>query len=164
MVSSLILWVLAVLLTAAGLLGLVLPLLPGAPVLFAGLFAAAWAEDFTYVGWRTLTVLGCMALLTYVLDCAATAFGAGRFGASRRAIVGATIGTIIGLFFGLLGVVLGPFVGAVAGELTAWRSLQAAGRAGLGATMGLAIGAAAKLAVAISMVGVFVVVRVWGAA
>ncbi len=119
MVSSILLWVVAIVLTVAGLAGLVLPALPGAPVLFAGLIAAAWAEDFAYVGWRTLAVLGCMALLTYVLDFAAMAFGAQRFGASGRAIVGATVGGIIGLFFGLLGVVLGPFIGAVAGELTA---------------------------------------------
>ncbi len=164
MTASIILWVLAFLLTGAGLAGLVLPALPGAPILFAGLLSAAWAEDFAYVGWRTLTVLGGLALLTYVLDFAATAFGAQRFGASGRAIVGATVGGIVGLFFGLPGVLVGPFVGAVAGELSAQRSLREAGLAGLGATLGLAIGAAAKLAVAISMVGIFVVVRLWGAA
>jgi uncharacterized protein YqgC (DUF456 family) len=163
MFLSIFLWVLALLLTVAGLAGLVLPMLPGAPMVFAGLLAAAWAEDFTYVGWRTLTVFGFMTLLTYVLDFAATAFGAKRFGASGYAIAGATVGAIGGLFFGLLGILVGPFVGAVAGEMVARRSLGAAGRAGLGATLGLALGAAAKLAVAISMIGVFVVVRIWGA-
>ena len=163
MFLSIILWVVALLMTAAGLAGLVLPMLPGAPMVFAGLFAAAWAEDFAYVGWRTLTVLGFMGVLTYVLDFAATAFGAERFGASGYAIAGATVGGIGGLFFGLLGVLVGPFVGAVVGEILARRNLWAAGRAGLGATLGLALGAAAKLAVAFSMVGVFVVVRIWGA-
>ena len=163
MFLSIVLWVSAVLLTVAGVAGLVLPMLPGAPMVFAGLLAAAWAEDFAYVGWRTLTVLGLMALSTYVLDFAATAFGAERFGASGYAIAGATVGAIGGIFFGLLGVLVGPFVGAVIGELIARHNLTAASRAGLGATLGLALGAAAKLAVAFSMVGVFVVVRIWGA-
>lgn len=159
MVYSIALWISALALTGAGLVGLVIPALPGAPILFAGVFAAAWAEDFVYVGWRTLAGLGFMALLTYVVDIAATSFGAGRFGASRSAIVGATMGGIAGLFFGLPGVFLGPFFGAVVGELTVWRNLPAAGRAGLGATLGLAIGAAAKLAVGISMLGLFILVR-----
>ncbi len=164
MLTDILLWVLAGLLTIAGLAGLVFPALPGAPLLFAGLFTAAWAEDFAYIGWRTLTVLACMALLTYVLEFAASAYGARRYGASGRAIVGAAIGAVVGIFFGLPGVLLGPFVGAVVGELSAQRDLQAAGRAGIGATLGLAIGVAAKLAVAMSMLGIFVVVRLWGAA
>ncbi len=129
---------LALLFSLAGLAGLVIPGLPGALMLFAGLFAAAWAEDFLFVGWWMLTVLGSMALLTYLLEFAATALGAGRFGASKRAIIGAVIG-----------------------ELTAWRSLRAAGRAGLGGTLGVAIGAAAKLAVVVSMIGLFVLARLW---
>lgn len=163
MLSSILLWVLACLLTIAGLAGLVFPALPGAPLLFAGLLTAAWAEDFAYVGWRTLTVLACMALLTYALEFAASAYGARRYGASGRAITGAAIGAVIGIFFGLPGVLLGPFLGAVIGELSAQRNIQAAGRAGLGATVGLAVGVAAKMAVAMSMLGIFAVVRLWGA-
>lgn len=164
MLVTILLWVLAGLLTIAGLAGLVFPALPGAPLLFAGLLTAAWAEDFVFIGWRTLSVLACMALLTYVLEFAASAYGARRYGASGRAIMGAAIGAVVGIFFGLAGVLLGPFVGAVVGELSAQRDLQAAGRAGLGATIGLAIGVAAKLAVAMSMLGIFVVVRLWGSA
>lgn len=164
MMTSLVLWVLACVLAIAGLAGLVFPALPGAPLLFAGLLTAAWAEDFAYIGWRTLTVLACMALLTYVLELAASAYGARRYGASGRAVIGAGIGAVVGIFFGLPGVLLGPFLGAVAGELWAQRDLHAAGRAGLGATIGLALGVAGKLAVAMAMLGIFVVVRLWGSA
>jgi uncharacterized protein YqgC (DUF456 family) len=157
--SSLILWIIALILIVIGIAGLVLPAVPGAPVLFAGLFIAAWADNFVYVGWPTLAVLGVLALLTYVADFAATAFGAKRFGASKRAIIGAMIGAVLGLFFGFIGVLIGPFVGAVIGELSWRRDLQAAARAGIGATIGLAIGVAAKLALAFSMVGIFVVAR-----
>ena len=156
---TLLLWILAVALIVIGTAGLVLPVMPGAPVLFAGLLVAAWADNFAYVGWGTLIVLGILALLTYVADFAATAFGAKRFGASNRAIVGAALGGLIGIFFGLPGILVGPFVGAVVGELSAQRSLDAATRAGIGATIGLALGAAAKLALAFSMLGIFAVAR-----
>ncbi len=156
---SLLLWVLALALVVVGLAGLVLPAMPGAPLLFAGLLLAAWADNFAYVGWGTLVILGVLALLTYVVDFAATAFGAKRFGASKRAIIGAAIGGLVGLFFGLPGVLLGPFAGAVIGELSAQRGLHDAARAGIGATIGLALGAAAKLALAFSMLGIFAVAR-----
>jgi uncharacterized protein YqgC (DUF456 family) len=159
MYAEILIWLLAIILVTAGMAGLVFPALPGAPVLFAGLVAAAWAEEFEHVGSGTLIVLGVMALLTYLVDFLAGAFGAKRFGASGRAIIGATLGAIAGLFFGIPGVLLGPFIGAVLGELTAHSNLKAAGRAGIGATVGLALGAAAKLTLAFAMVGIFVIMR-----
>ena len=154
-------WAVAALLVAAGLAGLVLPALPGAPLLFAGFFVAAWAEDFQYVGKGTLALLAVLALATYPADLLATAFGAKRFGASRRAAVGAVLGALIGLFFGLPGILLGPFVGAVAVELASQRSVEDAARSGIGATIGLVIGVAAKMALGFSMIGVFVFARVF---
>ena len=159
MYVEILLWLLAIILVSAGMAGLVFPALPGAPVLFAGLLAAAWAEGFEHVGSGTLIVLGVMALLTYLVDFLAGAFGAKRFGASGRAVIGATLGAIVGIFFGIPGVLLGPFIGAVLGELTAHSNLKAAGRAGVGATVGLALGVAAKLALAFAMVGIFVIMR-----
>lgn len=156
-------WVLAALLVVGGILGVVVPVLPGAPLLFAGLLLAAWIEGFQYVGVGTLSVLGVLAVCTYGIDFAATAFGAKRFGASRRAVVGAALGALVGLFFGIPGVLLGPFIGAVLGELSANKDLQTAGRAGVGAAIGLALGAAAKLALVFSMLGLYLVVRFWGA-
>jgi len=142
------------------LVGLLLPVLPGPPLVFAGLLIAAWAEDFAYVGTGTLTLLAVLALLTYAVDFAATALGAKRFGASKRAVLGAAVGALVGLFFGLPGILLGPFIGAVIGELTAQRGLGDAGRAGIGATIGLALGVAGKLAIAFSMLGVFAAARI----
>ncbi len=150
-----LLWLLTTILVLAGLLGLILPALPGAPLLFAGLLVAAWIEDFSYVGGGTLAVLGALALLTYAVDFAASALGAKRFGASNRAVVGAAIGALVGIFFGLPGILLGPFVGAVLGELSDRRGPRDAARAGVGATLGLALGAVAKLALACSMLGIF---------
>lgn len=158
-VPALALWLLAVALVVIGLAGVVLPALPGVPLLFAGLVVAAWAEGFAYVGGPTIAVLAALALLAWAADLAAGALGARRFGASRSAVVGAAIGTVAGLFFGLLGVLLGPFVGAVIGELLARRDLGQAGRAGFGAGVGLLLGIAAKLALAFAMLGVFAIAR-----
>ncbi len=159
MTLTVLLWILAVALVFAGLAGMVLPALPGAPLLFAGLLVAAWAEDFAYVGTKTLIVLGIMAALSYALDFAATALGARRFGASSRAIVGAALGAVVGLFFGLPGLVLGPFLGAVAGELTTRSDLRAAAGAGMGAFLGLLLATAGKLALGFAMLGLFLLVR-----
>lgn len=159
MTVTILLWILAVALVIAGLAGMLLPALPGAPLLFAGLLVAAWAEDFAYVGMKTLIVLGILAALSYALDIAATALGARRFGASSRAVTGAALGTVAGLFFGLPGLVLGPFLGAVAGELTARRDLQAAAGAGVGAFLGLLLATAGKLALGFAMLGLFLLIR-----
>lgn len=156
---TVLLWSVVALLVLGGLAGLLLPVLPGGPLLLAGLVLAAWIEDFAYVGWGTIAVLAALTLLTYLADFVAGALGARRYGASPRAVAGATVGALLGIFLGLPGVLLGPFIGAVIGEISARGSLQDAGRAGIGATLGLALGVAAKLALAISMIGVFALVR-----
>jgi hypothetical protein len=155
------LWSLAVLLVLSGLAGMILPVLPGPPLLFAGLLCAAWAEDFVYVGWRTLTLLGVMAVLAVIADFVAGAFGAKHYGSSNRAMIGAAIGAVVGLFFGVPGLLLGPFIGAMAGELTARSDLRTASRAGIGAVIGLAVGTAAKMALAFAMIGLFLAVRLF---
>jgi uncharacterized protein YqgC (DUF456 family) len=156
---TIVLWLAATVLIAIGVLGLVLPALPGAPLIFLGALLAAWAEDFLYLGLGSLIVLGGLALLAIAVDFIAGAFGVKRFGASKRAVYGATIGAVVGLFFGVVGVLVGPFIGAAAGELSLRRNLAAASRAGVGAALGLALGTAAKLAIAFAMVGVIVVMR-----
>lgn len=152
-------WLLAALLVGIGLAGLVLPGLPGAPLIFLGLLLAAWAEDFLYVGIWTLVVLFLLALVTYGVDFWAAMFGAKKFGASGRAVGGALIGAVVGIFLGFPGVIFGPFIGAVVGELSVRQNLRRATRAGIGATIGLVLGAALKLAVALAMIGIFVVAR-----
>lgn len=156
---ELLLWLAAALLVALGLAGTLLPALPGAPLLFAGLLVAAWAEDFRYVGAGWLCVLGVLAAATVAVDFVANSLGAKQFGASKRAMLGAALGGLVGLFFGLPGVLLGPFLGAVLGELSLRRDWPRAQRAGIGATLGLALGAAAKLALAFTMLGLFAAVR-----
>ena len=148
-------WVLAIALIVVGVIGTFLPVLPGAALVFGGMLLAAWIDDFQRIGWITLTILGVLTLLVFVVDLVASLMGAKRVGASRLAIVGAAIGTVVGLFFGLVGIIIAPFVGAVAGELIARGQLAPAARVGFGTWIGLLVGALAKLALVLAMVGVF---------
>jgi uncharacterized protein len=157
--QSIVLWILGALLSFIGLAGLLLPVLPGAPLLFLGLFCAAWAENFRYVGLWTLLILAGMAGLTYLVEFFCSILGTRVYGGSRRAMAGAAIGGIVGFFFGIPGIVLGPFLGAVLGELSLQRTLEQASRAGFGTVVGMALGVAGKLAIGIAMVGLFVLVR-----
>lgn len=159
MATTALIWLLAATLVLTGIAGLVLPALPGPVLLFAGLVAAAWAEDFAYVGTWTLAALALITVLAHLLDFVAGALGARRYGASARAVTGAVCGAILGIFFGLPGVLLGPFIGAMAGELLNQGGLEAASRAGFGATIGLVLGTAAKLALGLTMLGVYLVMR-----
>jgi uncharacterized protein YqgC (DUF456 family) len=156
------LWVLAAICVTAGVAGIVLPVLPGAPLVWLGLLFAAWADGFMRVSGWTLAFLAVLALSTVLIDLLAAALGAKRVGASRWALVGAALGTVVGLFFSLPGLVLGPFAGAVIGELLHRRNdrpdgpdWKAAGKVGLGTTLGLVLGMAAKSAVIFTMLGVF---------
>jgi uncharacterized protein len=149
-------WVLAIALIAVGVVGTVLPVLPGAVLVFAGMLLAAWIDDFQRVGWITLTILGVLTALTFVFDIVGTLIGAKRVGASRLALVGAAIGTLVGLFFGLLGILIAPFIGAVIGELISRRKLGAAARVGIGTWIGLAVGTLAKIALVFAMLAIFV--------
>ena len=142
-----------------GVLGLILPALPGAPLVFLGALLAAWGEDFAYIGLGSLAAIGVLTVLAVIVDFAASAFGVRRYGASGRAMAGAAIGAVLGLPFGVAGVLLGPFLGAMIGELTLRRGLSTASRAGVGAALGLILGTAAKLSIAFAMLGIVVVMR-----
>jgi uncharacterized protein YqgC (DUF456 family) len=153
--AALLLWILAGVLMLVGLAGTLLPVLPGIPLMMIGMLIAAWADDFTRIGWVTLLILAVLMALSFAIELAAAALGARRVGASREAIAGAALGALFGLFMGLPGLILGPFIGAVVGELMARRNTSQAMRAGVGAWLGFVVGTIAKLAVAFTMLGVF---------
>jgi uncharacterized protein YqgC (DUF456 family) len=144
-----------VVLVMAGLVGTVLPVLPGTLLVFAGLWLAAWADHFSRVGWVGLTLIGAMAALSFVADFVASLAGAKRVGASPLALAGAAAGGFAGFFLGIPGLLLGPFAGAVAGELIARRDLRRAGKVGLGTWLGLLFAAVLKVVLACLMIGTY---------
>jgi len=152
---TIIWWIIAALVVISGLIGTVVPALPGVPIIFAGLLLAAWSTGFEVVGWGTIGVLAVLTAASVMIDFLSAAFGAKRQGASPRAFWGATLGAVVGLFFGLVGIVLGPFIGAIVAELAAGSGPRQAGRSGYGVWIGLVLGTALKLAIAFLMLGIF---------
>ena len=148
-------YALAVILVLVGIAGVILPALPGLPLVFAGMLLAAWAGDFQQIGWVTLVVLGLLTLLSVGVDFVATLIGAKRVGASRKALIGAVLGTFAGLFFGPIGLFAGPFVGALLGELWHGREIGQAAKVGLGTWLGILLGTVLKLGLAFAMLGLF---------
>lgn len=151
------LWVLAVALIVVGVIGTVLPALPGVILVFGGIALAAWIDDFTRIPVWVILLLGMMTAVAWVVDYAAAAIGAKRVGASRFAIVGALIGTFAGVFTGLWGLLFMPLVGAAIGEFIAQRDVRRAGTVGLATWLGMLLGTAIKIAIVFTMIGVFVV-------
>lgn len=150
-----ILYVLAAVMMVIGVAGVVLPVLPGLPLTFAGMLLAAWVGDFEQVGWVTLTVLGVLTALSVAVDFLATALGAQRVGASRKAIIGSILGTFAGLLFLPVGILVGPFAGALIGEMLHGRELGRAAKVGLATWIGLAVGMVLKVGLAFAMLAVF---------
>ncbi|MGN6314423.1 MAG: DUF456 domain-containing protein [Rhodanobacteraceae bacterium] len=152
-----VLWyVIAGVLIAIGLVGTVLPILPGVPIMFGGMWLAAWAGHYERVGLATLILLGTLAAISIALDFVAGALGAKRVGANARAQWGAFLGAVVGIFFGIPGLILGPFIGAVIGQLTSGSGVEHSTRVGIATWIGLLFGTIAKLALSFTMLGVFV--------
>jgi hypothetical protein len=150
------LWILAVVLIVAGVVGTVLPALPGAILVFAGVALAAWIDDFTRISGWTLGVLGVLTVIAWLTDFVAAAAGAKKVGASKYAIIGAAIGTVAGVFTGLVGLIFMPLAGAAIGEYLAQQDALRAGRVGIATWLGMLAGTVVKVAVVFLMVGIFV--------
>jgi len=156
-----LLWALAGILVLVGFAGTILPALPGVPFVFGGLLIVAWLGDFQRIGWPTLTILAILTAFAVLVDLLASLLGAKKVGASKLALLGAAIGSIVGIFFGLIGIFVFPFIGAVIGELIARKEMGQAAKVGVATWLGLLFGALAKLALALTMIGVFVIAYFW---
>ncbi|MCS7013668.1 MAG: DUF456 domain-containing protein [Chloroherpetonaceae bacterium] len=150
-------WTLCILLVILGFAGIIVPGLPGAPLVFLGLLTGAWIDDFQKVGWLPLIFIGLLGALTFVVDFLATALGAQHVQASGWAIFGATLGTLIGLFFGFVGILFMPLIGAAIGEYLAKRNLAQSAKVGIATWIGMIVGSAAKIALQMMMVGIFII-------
>jgi len=149
------LWIFSIILILIGLAGLVLPALPGIPIMFLGFLTAAWIDNFQKIGWITLTILGMLTLFSFGVDFLMTSIGAKKMGASRLAITGAIIGVLVGFFFGITGIILGPFIGAMVGEYISKHDLLKASKVGFGTWLGIVLGIAVRLGLAFTMLGIF---------
>jgi uncharacterized protein len=155
-------WTLIILLIVVGLIGTVVPLLPGSTLILAG--AVVHRLVFTSgphtLSWWVIAAMFVLMITSYVIDFISGAMGAKYFGATRWGAIGGFIGAIVGVFFGLPGIFIGPLVGVLAGELIGGKQLVAAGKSTWGTLLGTTAGMIAKLVIALVMVGLFVL-DVW---
>jgi uncharacterized protein YqgC (DUF456 family) len=151
-------WLVAIVLMAVGLIGTLLPVVPGAIVILAAaVIHQIMLGSEKSLGWWNVAALVVLTLLSYALEFAGGYFGAKRFGATKWGAFGATLGAIAGLFFPFPGLIVGPIVGAIALELLAGKRLVSAGRAGWGTLLGNLAGMLGKLTIALVMVSWFLV-------
>lgn len=155
-------WTLTLVLMFAGLVGTVVPLLPGTTIILA----AAVMHHFALgpersIGWWTIGGLVALTVLTYVLDFVSGAMGAKKFGASRWGAVGGILGAIVGIFFGLPGIFIGPLAGVLLGELLGGKGLLPAGKSTWGTLLGTTAGIVAKLFIGSVMIGWFLAAALW---
>jgi uncharacterized protein len=149
-------WLFAIVLMALGLIGTVIPIVPGTTVILAAavIHRVVLGADRS-LGMSALIAMLVLTLVTYAIDAAAGYVGAKRFGATKWGLVGGVVGAIIGLFFGLLGLFVGPVIGAIAGELIGGKAVRKAGRAGWGTFLGSLAGVIAKLFIGLIMIVIF---------
>ena len=165
--ASWLAWAGVILLIVVGLVGTVLPVLPGTVLVVAGIVWGAWLDDFMRVPVWVVVLCAVIGVIAFATDYVAAAMGAKRVRASGWAVAGAAIGTVLGLFAGLVGVLFMPLVGAMAGEWFAQcrktAELQVADaehhtramKVGMATWIGMMIGTAVKLALTFMMVGAF---------
>ena len=151
-------WFFTIALFAVGLIGTVLPILPGTTIILAAVIIhrIMLGADKS-VGWKAIVVLILLTLLSYVFDFLGSYFGAKYFGATRWGALGAIAGALVGLFFGIIGLFVGPVIGAVAGEFIAGKRMIDAGRAGWGSLLGNLGATIGRLVIALVMVSIFLV-------
>jgi uncharacterized protein YqgC (DUF456 family) len=150
-------WALSTALILLGLAGVVLPALPGTVLILGGIVVGAWIDGFNRVGWFAVASVAVLAVLALLLDNVSALLGAKRAGASRLAVIGAAVGTVAGIFMGLIGVLFMPLVGAAIGEFIAQKDHGRAVRVGVSTWLGLLAGLLAKVVLAFTMVGIYVV-------
>lgn len=137
--------ILAVLCGVGGILGAVVPVIPGPALSYFGLLCAYWTDSTAITG-RMLIIWAVVTVIVTVLDYILPGYFSKVFGGTRAGVIGATVGVFVGLFFGLAGIILGPFFGAVIGELLHEKQeLGKALKVGIGSLISFIVGSGIKI-------------------
>jgi uncharacterized protein len=153
--SDYILLILGIIFMIIGIIGCLVPVLPGPPLSFLGLIFLHLTR-FGQFSTPFLITLGAITVIVTVLDYIVPVWGTKRFGGSKYGTRGATVGLIIGFFLGPLGIILGPLIGAFVGEMIFKDDIGYAFKAGLGSLIGFLTGIGLKLAASFAMTFYFV--------
>ena len=142
--SDYILLVFGILFLIMGIIGCLVPILPGPPFSFLGLILLHLTR-FGHFTNSTLITLGIIAIVVTIMDYIVPIWGTKKLGGSKYGTRGATVGLIIGFFFGPLGIITGPFLGAFIGEMIFKDDINYAFKAGFGSMLGFLMGIGLKL-------------------
>ncbi|GAB4257924.1 DUF456 domain-containing protein [Thermincola ferriacetica] len=154
--EQVILWI-SVIIVIIGALGTILPVLPGAPLIFVTAILYGWYEGFNKITPLTLVAMFVLMALVMVIDYVSGSLGAKKYGATKSGIWGSLIGGVIGfMLFNVPGIILGPLVGAVIGEIIAGKNITEASKVGIGTLLGMAVGSAVKFSFAIAMAVLYI--------
>lgn len=151
-------WLFAIFFFAVGLIGTVLPIVPGTTIILAAaIIHRLMLGSEKSIGWRVIIVLVLLTLASNGFDLLGSYFGAKYFGATKWGAFGAIIGALAGLFFGIIGLFAGPVMGAIAGEFIAGKKIIDAGRAGWGSLLGNLGALIGKLVIGLVMITIFLI-------
>ncbi len=151
-----LLWILAIASVTVGMLGTMIPILPGLPMIFIGSWLAAWINDYNEISVTAVVIIGVLTVIGLVIDWVAQTLGAKKAGASKLGIIGSFIGTILGIFTGLWGLLFMPLIGAAIGEFIDHQDMLRSGKVGLATWIGMLVGTVIKLSLAFTMVGILI--------
>ena len=149
--------VLTFLIMLVGLIGTVLPILPGTIRIFAGAFLYALVDGFQVVGWPTLVVLGILAAVATTADLWASSIGAKIGGASGWSVVIGLLAGLVGfVIFNLPGAIIGAILGVLLTEVVRVGDWRQALKAGSGWVVGWILSTVVQLGIGLIMVAIFV--------
>lgn len=154
--NEVLLFVVALAIMIVGLAGVILPVLPGIPLIFAAAALYGIVTGFSGIGLNMILILAGLTVFGLVVDYLANYLSVRKMGGGRAGAVGAVIGLMVGVWLGLVWIVILPFVLAVAFELLAGKEGRSAFKAGLGAMVGLLFGGLLRFVIGCVMIGLFV--------
>lgn len=133
-----------------GILGSILPLLPGPPLCFVALLIQQLRTEPPFTA-KFLWIWAGITVVVTALDYIIPLYGTRKFGGSKYGIWGCTIGLLAGFWLGPLGIIIGPFAGAFIGEMIARNNSDHAFKAAWGSFVGFLLGTLLKLIVCFVM-------------
>ncbi|NLL90680.1 MAG: DUF456 domain-containing protein [Dehalococcoidales bacterium] len=150
--------IICAILLLVGLVGVVMPYLPGIPVAWLGLFIYAIGTGWERISVTTIIVFAAITVFALLLDFIAPLLGAKKYKASKWGIIGASIGLLLGIIiFQVWGIIVGPLLGALVGELIAGKPAEQAFKSALGTFVGFIFGSLMKIVLILVMAGFFIV-------
>jgi hypothetical protein len=140
-----------------GLVGTIIPFLPGEPLIFLGSIVYGLGFGFDRIGRSIYVALAVLTAFSLAVSYIATAVGAKKFGASKFGLIGAIVGAAVGFLVGnIAGLLVGPFLGAFIGELLRAGKAEKSLKAGFGAVVGFFAGALTRILISLVMTGLII--------